>query len=85
MLLTLQVSKPWNAIINENLTLWKFLIKKEGIDASCVKVVDKQLYLKGLKFLDQLVSGEAFQRDYLLGHTNRIMAIYYYCGTIATG
>ena len=82
------VSWQWNTIINSCRVVWRNLCINSGIvlangDTKARRI--KQAYLRILHRMKQLRRGDAFESIMLYGHTDRVMAVYYNDGKIATG
>ncbi|KAF6041610.1 FBXW2 [Bugula neritina] len=83
-----QVSRYWNKTVNSCVDCWKRSCEKIG-----VKITDGVTSAKEYKKLFTTVyarqinldNGTAFTAEYLHGHTDRVMAIYYHNGLLATG
>ena len=82
------VSRQWNTIVNSCRVIWRNLCLKSGVVLDCGDTETrgiKQAYLRILQRMKQLRQGDAFDSILLYGHTDRVMAVYYNDGKIATG
>jgi len=82
------VSRQWNAIINSCCGVWRDICIKAGIVVDSEQketCVIKQVYLKMVQRMRHLRQGCVFESMMLYGHTDRVMALYYHEGKIATG
>ena len=83
------VSNSWNSIVNSCSQVWKIACIHVGvnlIEESCQSSQDfKNVYLAAERRLQLLRDGVAFSSSVMYGHTERIMAVYYKDGILATG
>ena len=82
------VSQQWNAIINSCNVVWRNICVKSGVVVAKEQekvCAIKQVYLRMLHRMKHLRRGVAFDSMMLYGHTDRVMALYYHEGKIATG
>lgn len=84
------VSHKWNEVVNSCTSTWKRCCTLVGIKSKFLEdqkdaLVCKTLYLKICARLKSLHNGQAFTTTTLWGHNNRVMAIHYKDGFIATG
>ncbi len=83
-----QVSSAWEEVTNSCVCVWRRVCTESGVAAD-QNAIDalyyKHRYLQASLRLSSLKEGGGFESQVLYGHTDRIMAIYYRDGKIATG
>ena len=84
------VSKTWNDIINSCTKAWQGACLSVGVKKSVLSGIQdaskcKELYLATCARLKTLQMGRAFESKRLYGHTDRVMAVHYKDGILATG
>jgi F-box/WD-40 domain protein 2 len=83
-----QVSTTWNKVVNSCIDCWRSACEvigvKIGNHAADAKGY-KQLFLTVYSRQQSLKNGSALDAQFLHGHTDRVMAIYYKDGLLATG
>ncbi|XP_013379485.1 F-box/WD repeat-containing protein 2 isoform X2 [Lingula anatina] len=82
------VNKQWNRVINSCGDVWRRACQSIGV--KCTKEDQsgqyyKELFLTVSARLQKMKNGSAFESRVLYGHTDRIMAIFYREGKLATG
>lgn len=87
LLVCCYVSKVWNDVVNNCETRWKCACFENGfLPRNPPKHKRyKDLWLRSNAVIHKLKSGSALEEILLFGHTDRVMAIYYRDGKIATG
>lgn len=83
-----QVSTTWNKVVNSCVDCWKSACEVIGVEVG-QQVADarayKHLFLTVYARQQGLKKGTALDTQFLHGHTDRVMAIYYKDGLLATG
>lgn len=86
-----QVCHAWNSIINGNAQIWFKACKMLDLQLNTARWYTyspgtwKTLFLSMLRLQKDLRNREAFRTDFLNGHTQRVSAVCYWNGKLATG
>jgi hypothetical protein len=83
-----EVSTAWADVVNSCTEVWQGVCVKAGlavIEDIHEAVYWKQKYIRCSHRLKSLENGNSFRQKMLFGHRDRVMAVYYNNGLLATG